>query len=56
MTPEQALQILDQAAARAPLTRQEHAAVVRAIGVLAQMLQAREQASEASEVNSEDKD
>jgi len=37
-TPEQALSILDQAASRATLTRQEHVAVQQAVQILAQAL------------------
>ena len=41
MTPEQALQILDQAAASAPLTRREHLAVQEAVQVLSKLLESR---------------
>ena len=34
MTPEQALQVLDDAAALARITRQEHVLAIRAAGVL----------------------
>lgn len=39
MTPEQALQILDNAAARAQLTRQDHVAVQQAVAVLRRMIE-----------------
>ncbi len=38
MTPQQALSILDQASARAVLTRAEHETVVQAIQALAKAL------------------
>ena len=41
MQAQQALAILDQAASRAPLSRQEHVAVQEAAGVLAELLKAR---------------
>ena len=44
MTPEQALSILDQAAARASLQRQEHVAVQQAVAVLAEAIKPVEQA------------
>jgi hypothetical protein len=40
MTPEQALSILDQAAARAPMSRQEHVAVQQAVVALAEAIKA----------------
>ena len=43
MTPEQALDILDQAAAAAPLSRQGHMAAIRAVAVLRQALQPKAQ-------------
>ena len=39
MTPEQALSILDEAAALAPLTRQQHVLVQQARAVLATLIQ-----------------
>jgi len=45
MTPEQALQILDNAAARAVLTRQNHQLVAEATATLAQFIKAQRGAS-----------
>lgn len=39
MNPDQALSVLDQAAARAPLTRDEHATVLRALACLREAVQ-----------------
>ena len=44
MTEEQALSILDQAASRAPLTRQEHVAIQEAVTVLAKAITPKQEA------------
>ncbi len=38
MTPQEAIQILDQAAAMAPLNRQSHIAVQEALNILRELL------------------
>jgi hypothetical protein len=43
MKPEQALQILDQAAQMAPLTRRDHINVVEAVSVLQELLKPKEE-------------
>lgn len=45
MTPQQALAILDQAAALAPLPRQQHVLVQQALQVLAQAIEAKRDAA-----------